>query len=325
MSTADPPRSAQRCSLVLVAVAAALAALLLPGSLGGNRRRCANRNNNTYGKLLDCVTLEGVRAHQAAFQAIADANGGNRAAGTPGYEASVDYVVDKLEAAGWSVAPHEFDFTVAQPIQQHTPIAATHASGGVTGSALGTVNNPVTPIDINLVPPRANTSGCQGAFTEAAVGAPLTADPGRSERLRGLRRRPDRAGPAGRLQLRPQGRERPDRRRGRSDPVQPGQHARPQRHPHATSRRSRRPARPSRRSPSRWSARASPPARCSPRPGTTATVAVVNDPQTNVIAELDGDERQQRRHGRSSPRLRRGRAPGSTTTAPARRRCSRRR
>jgi Zn-dependent M28 family amino/carboxypeptidase len=35
----------------------------------------------------------------------------------------------------------------------------------------------VTPIDINLVPPRANTSGCDGAFAEAAVGAPLTADP----------------------------------------------------------------------------------------------------------------------------------------------------
>ena len=40
--------------------------------------------------LLECVTLEGVRAHQAAFQAIADANGGTRAAGTDGYDASVD-------------------------------------------------------------------------------------------------------------------------------------------------------------------------------------------------------------------------------------------
>ena len=48
----------------------------------------------------------------------------------------------------------------------------------MTGSALGTVTNAVTPIDINLVPPRANTSGCDGAFTEAAVGAPLVADPG---------------------------------------------------------------------------------------------------------------------------------------------------
>ena len=51
---------------------------------------CANRTNNTYDKLLGCVTLEGVRAHQAALQAIADANDdpyypGSRAAGTKGY------------------------------------------------------------------------------------------------------------------------------------------------------------------------------------------------------------------------------------------------
>ena len=39
---------------------------------------CANRVNNTQAKLLECVTLEGVREHQAAFQAIADANGGTR-------------------------------------------------------------------------------------------------------------------------------------------------------------------------------------------------------------------------------------------------------
>ena len=36
----------------------------------------------------------------------------------------------------------------------------------------------MVPVDINLVPPRANTSGCDGAFTEAAVGAPIVADPG---------------------------------------------------------------------------------------------------------------------------------------------------
>ena len=36
----------------------------------------------------------------------------------------------------------------------------------------------VVAVDINLVPPRASTSGCDGAFTEAAVGAPLVADPG---------------------------------------------------------------------------------------------------------------------------------------------------
>ena len=64
---------------------------------------CDTRVNNTHDKLLECVTIDGVRAHQAAFQAIADANGGNRAAGTPGYDASVAYVADTFEAAGYEV------------------------------------------------------------------------------------------------------------------------------------------------------------------------------------------------------------------------------
>ena len=81
------------------------------------------------------MTVEGVRAHQAAFQAIADANGGNRAAGTPGYDASVDYVVDQLEAAGWTVSLDQFDFTVAQPIQQLTPTAATRTRPAASPAA----------------------------------------------------------------------------------------------------------------------------------------------------------------------------------------------
>jgi hypothetical protein len=42
--------------------------------------------------LTECVTVDGVLEHAKAFQAIADANGGNRASGTPGYRASADYV-----------------------------------------------------------------------------------------------------------------------------------------------------------------------------------------------------------------------------------------
>ena len=34
---------------------------------------CDNRVNNTHAKLLECVTGDGVRAHQEAFQAIAPA------------------------------------------------------------------------------------------------------------------------------------------------------------------------------------------------------------------------------------------------------------
>jgi Zn-dependent M28 family amino/carboxypeptidase len=164
--------------LLVAAVAAALLLVGTPAVAAPPQMACDKRTNNTYEKLLECVRVEGVRAHQAAFQAIADANGGTRAADTPGYDASVDYVVETLEAAGWTVELHQFDFTVAQPIQQHTPTAATHQVGGVTGSALGTVTAAVVPVDISLAPPRANTSGCDGAFAEAAIGAPLTPDPG---------------------------------------------------------------------------------------------------------------------------------------------------
>ena len=42
-------------------------------------------------RLLECVTFSEVRKHQKALQDIADANGGTRASGTPGFEASARY------------------------------------------------------------------------------------------------------------------------------------------------------------------------------------------------------------------------------------------
>ena len=69
-----------------------------------------HRTNNSVSKLLTCVTLEGVLEHEEALQEIADDNGGNRAAGTSGYDASVDYVERRLERAGYRVTRQEFEF-----------------------------------------------------------------------------------------------------------------------------------------------------------------------------------------------------------------------
>ena len=158
------PARPWRAGLLLVAALAAAASLLVTPAVGApSPVACDNRTNNTYDKLLECVSLDGVRAHQAALQAIANANGGTRAAATPGYDASVAYVVRTLRAAGWTVALDQFDFTVAEPIRQLTPIAASYETGAFTGSGLGTVTGPVIPVDINLTPPRANTSGCEAA------------------------------------------------------------------------------------------------------------------------------------------------------------------
>ncbi|MFG6501733.1 M28 family peptidase [Microbacterium sp. P05] len=61
--------------------------------------------------LEDRVTVAGVRAHLDALQAIATANGGNRAAGTTGYEASGQYIEQVLIAAGYEPVRHDFEAT----------------------------------------------------------------------------------------------------------------------------------------------------------------------------------------------------------------------
>ena len=155
---------------VVVALAAALVVIVMPAAASSAPPGCANRTNTTYRTLLECVTLEGVRAHQAAFQTIANANDdefypGTRAAGTEGYADSVDYVAGLLEDAGYDVTldPFEFQFDFPVVLQQLTPVAATYASGAFTGAGFGDVTGPVIPVDINLVPPRATTSGCEAS------------------------------------------------------------------------------------------------------------------------------------------------------------------
>jgi Iap family predicted aminopeptidase len=49
------------------------------------------------------IRASGLRAHLRALQEIADENGGNRAAGTPGSEESAAYVAQRLREDGWRV------------------------------------------------------------------------------------------------------------------------------------------------------------------------------------------------------------------------------
>jgi Zn-dependent M28 family amino/carboxypeptidase len=55
------------------------------------------------------VTADGMMTHLKKLQEIADANGGNRALGTSGYDASVDYVVKTLRDKGFDVQTPEFE------------------------------------------------------------------------------------------------------------------------------------------------------------------------------------------------------------------------
>lgn len=59
--------------------------------------------------LAEKVTIDSVYGHLLKLQDIADANDGNRADGSPGYQASVDYVAQLLRDKGFEVETPEFE------------------------------------------------------------------------------------------------------------------------------------------------------------------------------------------------------------------------
>jgi aminopeptidase S len=61
-------------------------------------------------QLARVIEVADVRVHLEALQGIADAQGGNRATGTPAFDASVRYVAERLQAAGYRVDLQEFAF-----------------------------------------------------------------------------------------------------------------------------------------------------------------------------------------------------------------------
>ncbi len=162
-------RPSRRVIAVTAATATALALVVLPTSAAlaaPPAAACDNRNNNTIAKLTECVSAAGVTEHLQAFQSIADANGGNRAAGLPGYTASVEYVVETLEAAGWNVSLDEFAFTYVGPaeLEQTGPMTTPpppYDTGAFTGTGYGTVAGNVIPVDLALDAPATTTSGCE--------------------------------------------------------------------------------------------------------------------------------------------------------------------
>ena len=88
----------------LIATMAALAAVLVVAPVASAIDRVNTRD------LRNGVTVDGILEHERAFQDIAIANDGNRAATTPGYDASVEYVANKLRRAGYRVTLDAFDF-----------------------------------------------------------------------------------------------------------------------------------------------------------------------------------------------------------------------
>ena len=139
--------------VALLLVITAASALFWARTATAGPAACDSRVNNTHDKLLECVTLEGVREHQAALQAIADANNGIRTSGTPGYDQSVAYVEGKLRAAGYDVTVQPFTFqtfiSLESPVlEQVAPIAGPVANNIMSYSGSGDVTAAVSTLPV---------------------------------------------------------------------------------------------------------------------------------------------------------------------------------
>ena len=164
---------------------ASCAAMLVLATAGAGT--AAAKGDPDSERLRDGVTRAGIMEHQNVFQGIASANGNTRAAATPGYDRSVDYVVERLRAAGYNANRVPFDFpewTQNQPSQlaQLSPTSKAYAentdfltaqfSGSTDGQPL---DKQVVPTNDIVIPPgaSANTSnsGCEaGDFPAATSG-----------------------------------------------------------------------------------------------------------------------------------------------------------
>ncbi|MHA7239240.1 M28 family peptidase [Arthrobacter sp. TMS1-12-1] len=179
MTLSLPPRARLGRSALALAGSVALVA---GGSFAANAAPTYDSStNNSSKKLRTAVTVEKVVGHLTALDAIAEANGDTRASGTEGYSDSVDYIVGRLTAAGYTptVQPFSFPFFAELSpavLHQSTPDDVTYGPDDVATmvySGAGAASGPIETVDTTGTASAAGTSGCEAAdfagFTPGSI------------------------------------------------------------------------------------------------------------------------------------------------------------
>jgi Zn-dependent M28 family amino/carboxypeptidase len=150
--------------------AALLTAVALIAGLGGCSRANREERRTTpaaadYAQSLrEKVTADGMFTHLRHLQEIADAHGGNRAVGTPGYDASLDYVAKTLRDSGFDVQTPEFDLRKFQPGPVSLTVNGATIPAQVLEYSTGTGQAGVSaPVVAAPGPPHDETPGCQAS------------------------------------------------------------------------------------------------------------------------------------------------------------------
>ncbi|MGI5269467.1 M28 family metallopeptidase [Nonomuraea sp. CA-218870] len=150
----------------VIRVLTLVTALALPLSLTTPAQAAGGLDDVFAKVLVKQVKGANVQKHLKAFQAIADANGGNRAAGTSGYNASRDYVAGKLRKAGYRVTLQPINF-VQSWTENSPPVLGDFTPNEdfftFQPSPAGDVTAPVQGVDLTLppTPTPTSTSGCE--------------------------------------------------------------------------------------------------------------------------------------------------------------------
>ncbi|MCB0932326.1 MAG: M20/M25/M40 family metallo-hydrolase [Mycobacterium sp.] len=109
-------------------------------------------------ELSRAVTTDSMMGHLAKLQEIADANGGTRAVGTPGYDASVNYVAETLRARGFDVQMPEFQTKVFEAEKPSLTVGGATVPSTALQFSAGTPADGVTgPL---VAAPADETPGC---------------------------------------------------------------------------------------------------------------------------------------------------------------------
>ena len=118
-------------------------------------------------KLRKEINVSTIMNHLQAFQAIADANGGTRASGTDGYEASGQYVEQRLRKAGYTTERQYFPFTyteiLSENVTENSPTRRSFDNHVMTASP----STPAGGLTADLVAPPTVT-GCPATATTPA-------------------------------------------------------------------------------------------------------------------------------------------------------------
>ena len=164
------PRTHRRAIRAVALVAGAgVAIALAPGGTANAapaQKSCDNRTNTTVQALLECVRAAGAVEHLEALQDIADANGGNRALGSPGYDASVDYVVQTLRDKGFDVTTDDFEVRI--PFADE-PVVTVGGQRIKAAPLMYTAGTPKGGVTGRLVPARTGPLSTNRALPEVST------------------------------------------------------------------------------------------------------------------------------------------------------------